>query len=128
MSTDIQRMAMPRSSLDLTPPSASIGGGSTSAVPELKAVELHQPSRPDIKIDPQEMARNLQNAIEQINTAMRDGGRGLNFVIDHAVDQPIIKVLRAETGEVIRQIPNEVVVRVAHNLEKLQGVLFSQLV
>jgi uncharacterized FlaG/YvyC family protein len=38
---------------------------------------------------------------------------------------PIIQVRRAETGEVIRQIPNEVVVRVAHNLEKLQGLLFS---
>ena len=73
------------------------------------------------------MAPSGKIHIIQINTAMRDGGRGLNFVIDGAVNQPIIKVMRAETGEVIRQIPNEVVVRVAHNLEKLQGVLFSGL-
>jgi len=29
------------------------------------------------------------------------------------------------SGEVIRQIPTEVVVRVAHNIEKLKGLLFD---
>ena len=127
MNTDIQRAAIVRPQPELRPLGATGAGGAAAPAPELKPVELYQPQRPDIKVDTQEMARNLQNAIDQINTAMRDGGRGLNFVIDNAINQPIIKVLRAETGEVIRQIPNEVVVRVAHNLEKLQGVLFSDL-
>ena len=31
----------------------------------------------------------------------------------------------ADTGEVVRQIPNEVVVRVAHNIEKMKGLLLN---
>jgi flagellar protein FlaG len=31
----------------------------------------------------------------------------------------------ADTGEVARQIPNEVVVRVAHNIEKMKGLLLN---
>lgn len=122
MITDIQRQAMQRAGPEqLTAAPAQAGAAAT----EIKPVELHQPTKPVIHVDPEEMAKNLRNAIDQINTMMRDGGRGLNFVIDDAINQPIIKVTRSETGEVIRQIPNEVVVRVAHNLEKLQGLLFS---
>ena len=127
MNIDTQRASMPRALPESHLVGSGVASGADAQAQEIKSVELYQPQRPDIKVDPQEMAKNLQNAIEQINAAMRDGGRGLNFVIDNAINQPIIKVMRAETGEVIRQIPNEVVVRVAHNLEKLQGILFSDL-
>jgi recombinational DNA repair ATPase RecF len=30
-----------------------------------------------------------------------------------------------DAGEVVRQIPNEVVVRVAHNIEKMKGLLLN---
>jgi hypothetical protein len=34
-------------------------------------------------------------------------------------------VRSTDTGEVIRQIPNETVVRVAHNIEKVKGLLLN---
>jgi flagellar protein FlaG len=37
----------------------------------------------------------------------------------------VVTVRSAETGEVIRQIPNEVVVRVAHNIERVKGLLLN---
>jgi flagellar protein FlaG len=74
------------------------------------------------------MAQNLKLAIEQINNVLKDGGRGLSFVLDPVIDRPIVKVMREDTGEVIRQYPNEAVVRVAHNIEKLKGVLFEGLI
>ena len=121
MSNEIQRQGLPRPAPELKPASTPAG-----VAPSVKLVDVPQPVKPQIQVaDPQDLARNLRAAIDQINAAMRDGGRGLNFVIDETLNQPIIKVTRVETGEVIRQIPNEVVVRVAHNLEKLQGVLFS---
>lgn len=121
MSTEIQRQGLPRPTPELKPAAATALGAAAD-----KPADVPQLAKAQIQVaDPQEMARNLKAAIEQINNMMRDGGRGLNFVIDEALNQPIIKVTRAETGEVIRQIPNEVVVRVAHNLEKLQGLLFS---
>ena len=50
---------------------------------------------------------------------------GLGFHIDDAVGGPVVTVRSAETGEVVRQIPNEVVVRVAHNIEKMKGLIFN---
>jgi len=35
-------------------------------------------------------------------------------------------VRNTNTGEVIRQIPNEVVVKFAHSLENLKGLLFNE--
>jgi len=107
------------------PQRAPASGGNAAAAPAVKEVAAKAISKPLIQDNSAAMAANLKRAIDQINTAMRDGGRGLNFVLDESLSMPIIKVTRAETGEVIRQIPNEVVVRVAHNLEKIQGLLFS---
>lgn len=85
---------------------------------------LHAP----VKVNTEEMAQNLKVAIEHINSVLKDGGRGLSFVLDDAVGQPIVKVMRADTGEVLRQFPNEAVVRFAHNIDQLKGVLFHGLI
>jgi len=34
-------------------------------------------------------------------------------------------VTSAQTGEVVRQIPSEVVIRIAHNIEKVKGMFFN---
>jgi hypothetical protein len=52
-------------------------------------------------------------------------GRALGFRIDPAVSGTIVTVSNLETGQVIRQIPDEVVVRVAHSIEKMKGLLFD---
>jgi flagellar protein FlaG len=54
------------------------------------------------------------------------GGRGLNFAMDEKLGRPIISVKNSETGEVVRQIPNEVVVRIAHGIEDLKGLLHNK--
>ena len=51
--------------------------------------------------------------------------RGLGFHIDDAVGGPVVTVRSADTGEVVRQIPNEVVVRVAHSIQKMKGLMFN---
>jgi uncharacterized FlaG/YvyC family protein len=38
----------------------------------------------------------------------------------------VIQVEDVKTGEVIRQIPNETVLRVSHNLEKVKGLLLDE--
>jgi len=55
-----------------------------------------------------------------------DGGRGLHFSIDSATLTPVILVKNRESGEVIRQIPNEVVIKVAHSIEDLKGFLHNE--
>jgi uncharacterized FlaG/YvyC family protein len=38
----------------------------------------------------------------------------------------VITVRNLETGNVVRQIPGEDVLRMAHNLDKLKGILFNE--
>ncbi len=79
----------------------------------------------EIKVNVEQMKKNLDQAIGQLNDNMRDGGRNLAFAMDEVLGRPVIVVKKGDTGEVIRQIPNEVVIKVAHNLDKLKGLLFN---
>ena len=81
--------------------------------------------RPDIKVDTEGDTKRLQVAVERMNAKMVDGGRGLNFHIDPALNQPVVTVTNKETGEVIRQIPNEVIVQLAHSMEDTKGLLLN---
>ena len=78
--------------------------------------------------DMAQMRKNLQEAIERINEMMRDGGRELHFSIDDELDRSIIIVKNQETGEVIRQIPADVVLKVAQSIEDLKGMLHNEAV
>jgi len=93
---------------------------------EVPTVELPPLVRPEIKVDLDKMRSNLQDALTKINDMMVDGGRNLGFSIDPALSQPVIIVRKLDTGEVIRQIPNEVVVSIAHDIENLKGVLLNR--
>ena len=86
-----------------------------------------QAAKPEVKVDLQKLHQDLTSSLEMINQAMRDGGRNLSFNIDHSVQGPVVMVQNTDTGEVIRQIPNEAVVRVAHNIDALKGVLYNGL-
>ena len=76
-------------------------------------------------VDPAEMRANLEAAIEKLNQQVERNGRGLNFAIDEKLNRPIITVRSTATGEVIRTIPNEVVIKVAHNIEDIKGLLMD---
>jgi len=92
-----------------------------------KAV-ITPPERTKVKMDSETMRKNLQEAINRINEMVRDGGRGLNFSLDEKLGRPIVMVRNLESGEVIRQIPNEVVVKVAHSIEDLKGMLHNEVI
>ena len=71
--------------------------------------------------------RGQRRASSSTSVVSKVGGdkRGLGFHIDDAVGGPVVTVRSADTGEVVRQIPNEVVVRVAHSIEKMKGLMFN---
>lgn len=93
----------------------------------IQAPKVQLPKPTDIKVDTEKLQANLKAAIEQFNKVMSDGGRNLSFSIDSQLGGPVVTVKNAQTGEVVRQLPNEVVVRVAHNIEEFKGLLHNQL-
>jgi len=105
------------------PASSQAPGSSAIQIPETPKVLAPKPVA--IKFDASEIRQNLQDAVSMLNQQMSSTKRGLGFQIDAAVGGPVVTVRSAETGEVIRQIPNEVVVRLAHNIEKVKGLLLN---
>ena len=106
-----------------TPASSQAPGSSAIQIPETPKVLAPKPVA--IKFDASEVRQNLQEAVSMLNQQMATTKRGLGFQIDEAVGGPVVTVRSAETGEVVRQIPNEVVVRIAHNIEKVKGLLLN---
>lgn len=74
-----------------------------------------QTRRPSVS----EAVRNLNDYVQQLN-------RTLQFSVDEASGRTIIRVMDAETREVIRQIPPEEVVALARQLETGAGGLVEE--
>jgi flagellar protein FlaG len=64
--------------------------------------------------------------VQDLRARLEDGGRGLSFSVDEQLGRFVLLVKKNDTGEVIRQIPSDVVLRVAHNFEQLKGLLFNK--
>jgi flagellar protein FlaG len=71
------------------------------------------------------MELNVSEAVERLNEQMRRSARGLNFSIDKVADRTVITVKDTHSGEVVRQIPDEALLRVAHNIEEIKGLLYN---
>ncbi len=65
----------------------------------------------------------VEQAVRQVNEALALREVGLKFEVDKDTDKVIIKVVDRASGEVIRQIPNEEVVRIAKLMSDGKGLL-----
>lgn len=72
-------------------------------------------------------SEKLQETVREMNQKVQNLRRNLQFSIDEQSGRTVIKVIDAETHEVVRQIPSEEILNVAHRLMELdeeQGVIF----
>ena len=124
-------------SISPTASSVQLAGSPTLRAPTEtpKVANGHQEASPGLQTAPVAAAPpqdrkvqedNLRKAVDQLNEQMSDSGRNLNFSIDKSVDRVVIKVRNSDTGEVIRQIPDEALLRVAHNLKDVRGMLLNE--
>lgn len=104
---------------------ASASAPAASVAPSAAAEVALAVPKAEVKVNTEQMKQNLDQAIRQLNDTMRDGGRNLAFSMDETLGRPVIVVKKQDTGEIVRQIPNEVVIKVAHSLDKLKGLIFS---
>jgi flagellar protein FlaG len=95
-------------------------------VPAVPAVAQKPVTKAEPLYDPDQLRKNLHEAVENLNKQVERNGRGLNFSFDERLHRPVITVRNTATGEIVRQIPNEVIVRVAHSIEDLKGLLLDQ--
>ncbi len=72
-----------------------------------------------------EIRANLDEAIKQINAAMDQRQVNATVSVDKNLNQFVVRITDKNTGELIRQIPNEAIQKFAMNLEQLKGILFE---
>ena len=73
-----------------------------------------------------EMIRDRLNEIsESLNQEMRVRSKDLQFSVDEVTNRFLVTVLDQESGKVVKQIPSDAILKVAHNLEALKGILFD---
>lgn len=80
------------------------------------AIEAASDSRDSIQI--QAANREVIQAVRAVNASDKLGDSNeLTFSLDRRTRRPIIKIVNRDTNEVVQQIPNEEVLRLAENLK-----------
>jgi len=91
--------------------------------PQSPAPKVELPKVNPVTVDAEKMMAKMQEAVTQLNKMAVNSGRGLNFQADPKLGRHVITVINTETGEVVRTIPTEVAIRVAHGIEDFKGLL-----
>lgn len=97
-----------------------------TASPKIQVQEVAKVNfakKAEVGQDMQQLAHAIEDSVQRLNDMMKDSGRNLNIGVDRVLGGPVVTVRNAESGEVIRQIPNEVVVKMAHSIEAFKGWL-----
>jgi flagellar protein FlaG len=69
---------------------------------------------------------NIEQLVQEANQIANSNNKEINFEFDNEGDPPVIVVSDKETGEVIRQIPSEEMVRLNDKMEEFVGLIFDR--
>lgn len=123
--------------IDTSNPSLAAGVAETRRVapraeviqPKLGIRELaakSEATRNETASEMQKLQERLQEAISTLNERMQSSQQSLSISVDKASKRFVVTVTDRNSGEVIRHIPGESALRVAHNIDALKGVLFEK--
>ena len=107
-------------------PAASAAAQPVPARPAQAAPAVAE--KADLQFDARELRSRVEEAIDRLNEQMAANGRDLRFSIDARLDRTIVTVRSSVSGEIVRQIPDDAMLRVARSIEDLKGVLYNEVV
>lgn len=64
------------------------------------------------------MRENLDDAVSRLNDFVQSVQRDLQFEVNDETGQTVVRVIDQQTEEVVRQIPDELALRLAENLQQ----------
>ncbi len=74
--------------------------------------------------EPQDLAHtpsSLEKALEDFNHSMEAWSTGMRFDVDPEAQRVVVSIVDSATGEVLRTVPSDAVIRVAKMIVQLQG-------
>ena len=91
-----------------------------------KPQSIQSPVKAEITIDVRQQEKQVKEAISKLNEMAKASNQRLGFSMDPHINGPVITVHNTQTGELVRTIPSEEVLRVAKSIDSLKGVIFSE--
>lgn len=88
--------------------------GSALPTQSTKPAEVVEPKQ-DLVVD---SASKVKEAIAHINDYVQSVQRDLQFSVDEELGSTVVKVVDRQSGDLIRQIPNDVVLELAKSLKQ----------
>jgi len=96
----------------LAPAVSRSGGPNVPTAPAVEAAAAPAPS-----------TQELQNAIQKVQAAMQPATGNIQFSLDQSTGKAIVKVVDAETGDLIRQIPSQEMLAIASAIDEVHSLL-----
>ena len=110
----------------LNQPNGTTSGavGKTNTDAEVVAAAASAEFRPsNINQVMQPTRETVARAAEQMQKFVSTMGRDLNFSVDGETGHHIVRVTNPATGEVVRQLPSEEMLRIAHSLTQISALV-----
>lgn len=105
-------------------PSAAAG---SSAAQSKQTRDLPPPpNKRDVLETITQVADDIREAIETLNKTLDLGKTKAMISHDADLNRYIVKIADEESGEIIREIPSEAVLKFARNLQEIKGLLFDK--
>lgn len=90
----------------------------TVASMEIKPSSVSETSAPTREV--------VAKAAQQIQSFVQSMGRNLNFSVDSTTGYHVVRVTNPDTGEMIRQLPSEELLRIAQSFAQINSALVNQ--
>jgi len=75
----------------------------------------------------QPSAEQVRTAVDNINRALKQSSKNLEFSVDESTKRQMFKLKDSETGDVIRQYPTEEMLAISRAIDQVQqGLLLKQ--
>ncbi|KAF2961454.1 flagellar protein FlaG [Fervidobacterium sp. 2310opik-2] len=111
----------------------SIGGAASNDISGIPLLKNERESVENLPINVRTTQKEIANKQEEIDLfkenfeKLKKIFRGeAEFKIDKDTNMVVIKIKDPDTGEIIRQIPPELAVKLAKNIQELLGVLMDE--
>ena len=130
MSSPVSAYSSSTNSLINSGSSGLVSSGSAQVAKSDSEVIVQVASTPMQSSNINEVVAPVRESIEKIAADLQkfvqSMGRDLNFSVDKTTGYHVVRVVDQSTGELIRQLPSDELLKLAREFEQLQNALVSQ--
>ena len=115
---------------DVTPPAAKeieVAVSTSLGEPITSVAREAQVDRVNSIASIEDVAQDIKEAIDTLNDTLSRSPTKAIISRDDQLNRFIVKIADEKSGEVIREIPSEAVLKFARNLQEIKGLLFDKL-